>query len=221
MSIYPYPQYRFLQFAKAPEAGKVKTRMASCLNADQCAELHSALVAQVFQNLRQAQLCPQQLWVTDGPGHPFFQMLIEGESVSIQRQVDGDLGGRLAAATRQVLEQPAVSGILLVGSDCPAMDRKYLLSAIDALVSGQDAVIGPASDGGYVLLGLSRYEPSLFDNIDWGTARVAEQTRLAMDRLDWRYVELEVLPDIDRPEDLQRLADSSYSRQLRAFADRI
>lgn len=218
MSRYPYSQYRILQFSKAPQAGKVKTRMASCLDYDQCAELHAALTEQVFCNLRQAQLCPQQLWVAGDPWHAFFRTLIQGTDIQIQPQVDGDLGERLAAATQQCLAEQDVSGVLLVGSDCPSIDRAYLLQAVRALASGQDAVIGPACDGGYVLLGLSRFEASLFEHIDWGTERVADQTCLAMDRLNWRYTELAVLPDIDRPEDLARLAHAAYSPQLQSFA---
>ena len=94
---------------------------------------------------------------------------------------------------------------LLIGSDCPALTPEYLREAAAALVNGYDAVIGPAEDGGYVLIGLARVHSSLFERIRWGGPDVLEDTRARFGALGWRCRELDTLWDIDRPEDLERL----------------
>jgi len=71
-----------------------------------------------------------------------------------------------------------------------------------------DAVIGPALDGGYVLLGLRRFDPHLFQAIEWGGERVLAQTMKALENLGWSYLLLQPLADIDRPEDLRLLPDA-------------
>ena len=70
-----------------------------------------------------------------------------------------------------------------------------------------DVVIGPAADGGYVLLGLSKFSPELFRDISWGSEQVLTQTQKKLDNLDWSYHELAIMHDIDRPEDVQRHKD--------------
>lgn len=95
--------------------------------------------------------------------------------------------------------------VVLIGADCPALDVSHLVSAFEAMET-HDAVLGPAEDGGYVLLGLRRVDESLFDSMPWGGSEVAERTRLRMRVLGWRWLELVPLWDLDRPEDLPRLA---------------
>jgi len=100
---------------------------------------------------------------------------------------------------------------LLIGCDCPALTAAYLREAAAALSGGNDAVLGPAEDGGYVLIGLARSPTAqLFEDIGWGTATVMQETRTRLARGNWRWRELAVLWDVDRPEDLRRL------RRLRA-----
>jgi glycosyltransferase A (GT-A) superfamily protein (DUF2064 family) len=96
----------------------------------------------------------------------------------------------------------------LVGSDCPVLTAEYLRDAAAALAGGNDAVFGPAEDGGYLLIGLAR-KPSaqLFEGIAWGTATVMQETRKRLARFDWRWHELTTLWDVDRPEDLLRLRE--------------
>ncbi|HET7370491.1 MAG TPA: DUF2064 domain-containing protein, partial [Gammaproteobacteria bacterium] len=91
---------------------------------------------------------------------------------------------------------------LLIGSDCLDYSADYLVTALDALASGDDAVLGPAADGGYVLIGLARNHPALFEGIEWGSTSVLAATRARLRELDWRFRELPVLHDIDRPEDV-------------------
>ncbi|RLA31853.1 MAG: glycosyltransferase, partial [Gammaproteobacteria bacterium] len=68
-------------------------------------------------------------------------------------------------------------------------------------------VLGPAEDGGYVLIGVRRLSPVLFEGVDWGSDRVLRQTRARLTALGWRWHELRMLWDVDRPEDLMRLGE--------------
>ncbi|HET7370515.1 MAG TPA: DUF2064 domain-containing protein, partial [Gammaproteobacteria bacterium] len=86
--------------------------------------------------------------------------------------------------------------------DCLEYSASYLVTALDALACGNDAVLGPAADGGYVLIGLARNHPALFKDIEWGSATVLAATRARLQELGWRFRELPVLHDIDRPEDV-------------------
>jgi len=96
--------------------------------------------------------------------------------------------------------------LLLIGTDCPALTVEHLTSAATALRNGNDAVFIPAEDGGYVLVGLRRPQPGLFEGIDWGTGKVMAQTRERLAALGLRWVEPATLWDVDRPADLCRLA---------------
>jgi glycosyltransferase A (GT-A) superfamily protein (DUF2064 family) len=95
--------------------------------------------------------------------------------------------------------------VLLVGCDVPALSSQYLREAERALRSNHDVVIGPAEDGGYVLIGVAHCHAELFRGISWGGPRVLEETRLRIAALGWRGLELPALWDADRPEDLERL----------------
>jgi glycosyltransferase A (GT-A) superfamily protein (DUF2064 family) len=98
-----------------------------------------------------------------------------------------------------------VSAAILVGADCPALTPQHLREASAALAAGHDAVLAPAEDGGYVLIGLRRVHSSLFEGIRWGGPDVLEDTRARFGALGWDWRELDTLWDIDRPEDLERI----------------
>jgi len=101
--------------------------------------------------------------------------------------------------------------LVLIGTDCPAMDAGYLEEAFRVLESGIPLVLGPAEDGGYVLIGCTGMPPAgLFEGIDWGTERVLAQTRARIAALGHGHQELPPLSDIDRPEDLTCLARAGW-----------
>jgi hypothetical protein len=95
--------------------------------------------------------------------------------------------------------------VVLIGVDCPEMSKQYLEEAIRYLYEGNDAVLGPAEDGGYVLLGLRNTAACLFDGLAWGTDEVLHKTRKCMMSIGWKWRELPELWDVDRPKDLERL----------------
>ncbi|HEY0013064.1 MAG TPA: TIGR04282 family arsenosugar biosynthesis glycosyltransferase [Allosphingosinicella sp.] len=183
---------RIVIFAKAPVPGRVKTRLIPALGAQGAARLAAEMlertVAEAIASGLAVELC----------GEPDAASWFDGE-VAKTAQGGGDLGERLARAAERVLaEEP----LLLVGADCPALERRRLRAAADALAA-HDAVIHPAEDGGYVLLGLTRFHPSLFEGIAWSSSTVAAETIARIDALGWSLDVRETLADVDEPADLR------------------
>ena len=200
---------RIMVFAKAPTPGRVKTRLVPALGERAAAALHRQLAERTLGTARAARLGPVELWCAPGTNDAFFAACAEQHGVGLRDQGEGDLGMRMARALESALAEGSPG--LLIGSDCPALTPEYLREAAAALVNGSDAVIGPAEDGGYVLIGLARSPAApLFKDIAWGSATVMQETRAHLARLNWRWRELATLWDVDRPEDLLRLG------QLRA-----
>ncbi len=128
--------------------------------------------------------------------------------LQLTAQGEGDLGERLARAAERVLSEDLV---LLIGADCPELDRKRLRKAAAAL-EAHDVVLHPAHDGGYALLGLRRFDRSTFEGIDWSTAAVATQTIARIEALGWSLQVGEILRDIDEPEDLLVMRGDGWRR---------
>ncbi len=194
---------RVLVFAKAPVAGRAKTRLIPALGAAGAARLQSALLEDALRRARAAGPAGLELWGTGDDPEGALAAAARRHGAELLEQGDGDLGERMHAA----LGRATARGIpaLILGTDAPGLDARAIRAA-DALLAERDAVIGPASDGGYVLLGVHRCPWRLFDGIAWGGARVLGATRARMRELGWRHGELDPGWDIDRPEDLERLA---------------
>ena len=193
-----------LVFAKAPEPGLAKTRLIPLLGAEGAARLQARLTRRAINTALDANSGQVELWCFPHAGHPFFSALGAELGVALNSQCGGDLGDKMCQAAAQALasNRPA----LIFGTDCPLLTPGHIEQALAALSQGQDAVLIPAEDGGYVLLGLARMAPELFRGIDWGTDRVLAQTRERLYGLGFRFAELEPLPDLDRPEDVLKLS---------------
>ena len=188
-----------IQFAREPCPGRVKTRMQPILSAEQACALHCELLLWTCEALCSASLADVELWVAGDAGHPVFQRCAEMGLGDVRRQRGEDLGERMYNAICDGLGR--YRKVLLVGSDCPAIDRAYLEAALVALDSNS-LVLGPATDGGYVLIGATRIEQGLFSGVSWGRDTVLTETLERAAELGIHWVELAVKPDIDRPEDL-------------------
>jgi rSAM/selenodomain-associated transferase 1 len=198
-----FPTSRIQLFAKAPLVGAAKTRLIPALGAAGAARLHERLLRETLARLAPALLAPIELWCAPDCDHPVFVELAARYALTLRRQRGEDLGERLQQAAADALSGGAEAAemVLLIGCDCPDLDAGYAAEALEAL-EGHDAVLGPAADGGYVLLGLRRAEPALFRGMPWGGEHVAALTRARMHSVGLRWRELAVLRDLDRPEDL-------------------
>lgn len=188
-----------IQFAREPRVGTVKTRMLPALSAEQACELHCELTLWTCRQLLTSRLGPVELAVTGDTGHALFEQcsMLGVERVTTQRGTD--LGQRMYNALQAGLSR--YTRVILVGSDCPQIDPSYLRMAAQALHTAQ-VVLGPATDGGYVLIGARVVEEELFKGIPWGSEQVYAKTVSALHRLRLSWEALPCLSDIDRPEDL-------------------
>lgn len=188
-----------LQFAREPVPGRVKTRLLPTLSPEQACELHCELVMWTARQLLDARLGQVQVCVAGDPAASLFAQCTAAGVASVSRQQGADLGERMFNALECGLQNH--SRVILVGSDCPAITPAYLGLAVDALAHA-DVVIGPAEDGGFVLIGVTAVQPAMFSSVQWGTSEVYRVTRENLQRLQLRCAELPTLADIDRPEDL-------------------
>jgi hypothetical protein len=187
--------------ARAPVAGQAKTRLIPALGAAGAADLQRWLLQRTVAMALAADVGPVSLWCAGDPQHPDFAHCRAFGSVAVRHQPEGDLGARMLAA----LSESTAAATLVIGTDCPALTATHLREAARALAD-HDAVVLPAEDGGYVLIGTARPQPALFAGIDWGTERVMAQTRERLRGAGLRWCEPAMLWDVDRPEDLPRLA---------------
>jgi len=189
-------------FAKAPVPGKVKTRLLACMDADSACALHQQLIDACLSRTINKYAWQTQLWGTDSASE-FLKEVSASYDISLHEQHGDELGVRMANAVKTTLENNLY--VVLIGTDCPELDAAYIETVVQKLQSGIDCVLGPAEDGGYVMLGLSMYDDSLFNDIEWGTERVLAVTRQRIKSLGWSCDEMPVLWDVDRPEDFERL----------------
>lgn len=186
--------------AKAPIAGYAKTRLIPLLGAGGAARLHRQLTLRTLATARAAGLGPVTLWCAPDTGHRFFCAARMKFAIQLRAQTGDELGARMA----HIFAARGGGPLLLIGSDCPALDSAHLRAAACALHQGNDASFVTTEDGGYFLVGLRKPVPELFIDIDWSTERVMVQTRQRLSALGLRWQEVAMLWDVDRPEDLPR-----------------
>ena len=177
-------------FARWPEPGKAKTRLIPALGAEGAAKLYASLLELTVREARASGL-PFHLRITGDDPARFRDWL--GDDLDVRDQGDGDLGEKLAR-----VPTPG----LMIGSDCPGLTAALLREAADALTT-HEAVIGPADDGGYWLLGLRDPCRDLFTEMAWSTPQVFPETMRRLDALGIAPHILPELTDIDTGDDLE------------------
>ncbi len=198
--------------ARAPVPGAAKTRLIPVLGAARAAALHQRLARETVAAAVAAGTGPVTLWAHPSPDHAFFRRCRRRFGVVLAAQRGADLGERMLTAVVHGLE--AAPAVLVIGTDCPALTPETLGEAATALARGADAVLLPVDDGGYALIGLRAPEPAVFRGIAWGGPSVLHETARRMDALGWRVRLLPPTWDLDRPEDLARLAAWRRARRM-------
>ncbi|WP_328984996.1 TIGR04282 family arsenosugar biosynthesis glycosyltransferase [Thiorhodovibrio winogradskyi] len=199
-------------FAREPVPGRVKTRLIPALGSEGAARLYRRLLGMALQAGSASACARLQLWcagVEDqagdaGDASSLCTRLAAAHGFSFHPQPEGDLGTRMAAALDAALIES--DRAVLIGSDCPDYAPNYLDAGFAAL-DDHDAVLGPAADGGYVLIGLRRPAPELFTGITWGSASVLTETQVALREAGLNWFELPTLRDLDCPADLGHCLD--------------
>jgi rSAM/selenodomain-associated transferase 1 len=190
------PAERLVIFARAPEAGRVKTRLSRALGDAAALAVYRALLEDTCALAGQLAVA-RELCIAGPVDHPEILRLAAAHDLVVSAQPDGDLGARMDRVLAARLA--GAERVCLVGADAPFVTRDDLDAAFLALVD-HEAVIGPATDGGYWLIGARQPLPELFSDMRWGTPEVLPETlrRLRGRRaalLQFRY-------DVDEPADL-------------------
>lgn len=197
-----------LVMAKAPLPGLAKTRLIPALGAAGAAALAARMLRHALDEALAAGLGPVTLCAAPQASHPAFATFAREGRITMANQGEGDLGARMQRAFERALT--AHAGALLIGTDAPALDAAVLRAAHAALTA-HDAVLVPAHDGGYVLIGLRGMAPRLFEDMPWSTPQVLALTRERLRESGLCWAELPALHDIDEPADLVHLAGRSWA----------
>ncbi|HET9487219.1 MAG TPA: TIGR04282 family arsenosugar biosynthesis glycosyltransferase [Chryseosolibacter sp.] len=183
-------------FYRNPEIGKVKTRLAATVGDRKALEIFQRLslhIKTITENLKMDKIVfySEAIDLMDKwPNATYLKALQQGE----------DLGERMKNAFEAGFET-GYSSICIIGTDCYELTSEVILRAFEALKSS-DAVIGPAKDGGYYLLGTNKPQPELFQNKEWSTETVFKETIRDFESLQLTYAQLQTLNDVDTEDDL-------------------
>ena len=189
-----------LLFAKAPIAGKVKTRLQSHCSAEQASQIAEVLLEESI--IQATKYWPGKVFLSVAldSEHPFLKRMCAQYSVDLVVQCAGDLGDKMSGAFES-FGYPAA----IMGCDAPHITGQDLLRAYH-LLGENKPVLGPSDDGGYYFIGLSDSCPDLFNNIDWGTSSVLSTTLALASRRSLSFSMLEPLNDVDEWDDLLAVA---------------
>ena len=187
-------------FARRPVPGQAKTRLSPSLPPELAAILYRGMLADALSVAQEAGTDRIALyWTGDTAEVPAFDI---PAGVDIRVQAGADLGERLTSAFADLVGSPGDRAVA-IGADCPDLDPATVREAFAAL-DQHDVALGPASDGGYYLIGLRRRAPELFRGVSWGTDRVLAETLQGAAREGLSVHSLDTLSDLDTPEDLVR-----------------
>jgi rSAM/selenodomain-associated transferase 1 len=199
--------------AKAPVAGRVKTRLTPPLTPEQAAELNACFLRDTVASLADAAVATAARWVISympvGEEAAFEGILPQGALLLPQR---GNGFGERLLRTAEDLFACGFSSVCLIDSDSPTVPTSaFVRAAVELAALGDRVVIGPSDDGGYYLLGLNQQHKHLFENIPWSTAAVARQTRERAKQLGLPVISLPTWYDVDEVLSLERLRRELFS----------
>lgn len=200
--------YKVAVFARRPVPGQVKTRLSPALPPVMATALYKAMLDDTLWAVSELDSFERHVFWTGDPVAPAHAA--PPGFVSHEQQ-GADLGERLERAFDALLADPGDRAVI-VGADCPALTGPGVRSAFAALGT-HPVVVGPASDGGYWLVGLRRRTPALFRGIPWGTGGVLAQTLDRAARSELAVAQLSMLDDLDTPADLAGLVASALLRE--------
>jgi len=195
-------------FTRYPEPGLTKTRLINTLGEEGAADLQKKLTEETLEKIepliKTSTIEPVICY--EGGDLPTMENWL-GFDRLYRPQARGGLGEKLGNAFNEAFSAGA-QRVVTIGCDCPGLCREHISRAFDALYF-KDLVLGPASDGGYYLIGIKYPIKELFNNIPWGTDKVFEKTVSLAQHLGLSIEILEELHDVDRPEDLRHIDHNS------------
>ena len=205
------PSRKLIIFARIPQPGRVKTRLATEIGSERASVLYRAMIDDVLENFVEddSSFDVEIAWSASGAVDGAELRDLFGER-RLAMQTGRDLGERLVVAfSERIVFQPT-DKVIAIGVDEPTLDRGCVLRAFD-LLDGCDWVVGPSRDGGYYLIGCraGSFHPSVFEKIEWGTPRVFSGTEESIRALGASVAILPERVDVDVAGDLRRLASGA------------
>lgn len=197
-------QNRLIVFTRVPELGKVKTRLNNYLKPASILALHKNLITHTLSQVSRSNIYTTVLHCAPDDQHDYIQSTCNRFEIESENQAEGDLGYKMQQAINKSFAA-GIARVVIIGTDAPEISEDYISNAFTSLKKN-DCVIGPAEDGGYVLIGFSVAVDSVFNNIDWGTDQVLHQTINKLENHSFKL--LSTLWDVDRPDDVERLLKS-------------
>ncbi|MBI5570767.1 MAG: TIGR04283 family arsenosugar biosynthesis glycosyltransferase [Desulfomonile tiedjei] len=193
---------RVIVFTRYPEPGRTKTRLIPILGAEGAANLQRSMAEHAIERIRLVcQVHPVEVEVRYEGGSLLQMSGWLGQDLSYREQHAGDLGTRMRLAFEEAFREGA-GQVILVGTDCPGISAGLLERSFREL-RAHDLVLGPATDGGYYLMGLKRLTPELFSGVPWGTSTVLATTLELARKSSLSTHLVDELTDVDRVEDLE------------------
>lgn len=190
--------------ARAPVPGRCKTRLAKRIGDERAARLYEAMLRDTLEALEAAGFDRRVVMAAPEDDGVAALRAIAGAAWEVVEQRGADLGERLAGAFEALCAPPAL--VCLVDSDSPLVPWRALEAPLRACAASRQAVVGPCEDGGYYLVGMTRFERHLLTDIPWSTDRVLPTTRERAREADIPLMELPRSWDVDDVDDLERLA---------------
>lgn len=190
---------KLIIFVKNEEAGNVKTRLAASVGDERALQIYQKLLAYTADIIAPVD-AEKEVWYSR-----FIPEKNTWRKAGVQQQIQegNDLGMRMSFAFKNTFEEGA-ERVVIIGSDCAELTSDIISNAFEKLHS-KDFVVGPAKDGGYYLLGMRDFHPSVFEHISWSTATVLEHTIANIKKLNKSYHLLPALNDVDTLNDWEQV----------------
>ncbi|MCF6174765.1 MAG: TIGR04282 family arsenosugar biosynthesis glycosyltransferase [Victivallaceae bacterium] len=190
-------------FAKPPLAGMTKSRLAKTIGSTAAAELSAAMLKDIITQCMA--VMDTEIFIAYPPqSTPDDFSTVHKTGLNYIVQQGNNLGERMANIFQTFLVAKQANKVIIIGSDCITTSTASITQAL-AKLTDFPVVIGPARDGGYVLVGQSMFNPGMFTNIDWGSGKVLDQTTVLLDSAQVKYYKMPSSFDIDHHEDLAEL----------------
>ena len=199
---------KLIIFTRFPVPGRAKTRLIPVLGKEGAADLQRRMTEQTLETAEKLANNEQlRLEIHYADGSPEQMRKWLGQNRIYCEQTSGDLGKKLSRAFTKAFHE-GYQQVMIIGADCPTVSTRILATGFSKLCD-HDLVLGPATDGGYYLIGLRQPYPELFITRSWGSNLLLAETVDVAKNLALKLYLLEELTDVDRPEDLKDLGNYS------------
>ncbi|MDP2364525.1 MAG: TIGR04282 family arsenosugar biosynthesis glycosyltransferase [Ignavibacteria bacterium] len=205
-------------FTRYPIEGKVKTRLASTIGNHYAKEFYKIISEKIINGTKLIRNSYKYVFYSNENEKDLVKKWL-GNSFLYSHQEGNNLGEKMTNAFRKVFSHGAKKSII-IGTDIPDLSPQIIKEAIKQL-DKTDIVIGPSKDGGYYLLGMKKYYPAIFENIEYSSHTVFSETIAIAEKLNLTYSTLELLQDIDTEDDIIHWIENASGSEIKKEVELI